>query len=133
MDRLVELNLPGTNPFRELVGFMFTQCDDGKCCAELELRDHHLHSGGVVQGGVAFTMADSTMATALSDTLEPGQFTATIELKMSYLAPVREGVLRCESWIVRRGRRVAFAESKVSAGDTLIATATASFAIIDAK
>lgn len=131
MDRLAELNLPESNPFRNLIGFKFTQCGDGTCCAELEIRNHHLHSGGVVQGGVAFTMADATMATALSDMLEPGQFTATIELKMSYLAPLRDGVLRCESWIVQKGRRVAFMESKVSAADTLIATATASFAIID--
>lgn len=133
MDLASHLNRPNSNPFRELIGFTFTHCEDGKCSAELEIREDHLHGGRVVHGGIAFALVDSTMATGIISTLESGQMTATIELKMSYLAPVREGLLQCDSWIVKKGRTIAFTESKVHVGDKLIATATGSFAIIDPK
>lgn len=127
------LNQPGFNPFADLIGFRFTRCENGECSAEIDVRRDHFHPGGVVHGGVAFALADSAMATGLITTLEGGQTASTIELKISYFAPVREGRMRCDSRIIRRGRRIAFLEAKVYSGDTLVATATASFAIIDLK
>ncbi len=123
----------GLNRFADLVGLRFTECGDGRCSAEVDVRDDLFHPGGVVHGGVAFALADSTMATGLLATLEGGQNASTIELKISFLAPVRGGVMTAESWIVKRGRRIAFAEAKVSCGEILVATATATFAIVDRK
>ena len=125
------LNQKGFNPFAQLIGFKFTKCEEGSCSAEIDVRPDLFHPGKVVHGGVAFALADSTMATGLITTLGPGQTASTIELKVSYLAAVREGTMKCNSWIVRRGRRVAFMESKVYEGERLVATATGTFAIID--
>ena len=133
MSYLEALNRPGFNPFGTLIGIRFTKCEGGECSAMVEVRPEHFHPGRVVHGGVAFALADSTMATGLIATLDGSQTCSTIELKISYLAAVREGTMRCDSWIVRKGRRVAFMESKIYTGETLAATATASFAIIDVK
>jgi acyl-CoA thioesterase len=123
----------GLNRFADLVGLRFTACGEGRCSAEVDVREDLFHPGGIVHGGVAFALADSTMATGLLATLEGAQIASTIELKISFLAPVREGIMLAESWIVKRGRRIAFAEAKVTCGDTLVATATATFAIVDKK
>ena len=104
---------------------------DGNCQTQLDLLEKHQHGGGVVHGGVAFTLADWTMASGLMSTLEEGQACATVELKISYLNPVVEGRLSCRSEMIRRGKRVAFLKSAVTHNDTLVATARATFAIFD--
>lgn len=124
------INAEGVNKFATLLGIEFTDCADGVCTAVLKVRDHHHHSGGVAQGGVAFSLADATMAHALMSALDANEACSTIEMKISYLEAVREGTMDCKGVIVRRGKRVAFMESKVHNGDRLVATATASFAIM---
>jgi acyl-CoA thioesterase len=75
-------------------------------------------------------MVDYSMGGAVMSMLPPGEICATIEIKISYLAGVRGGVLTCETEMIKRGRRVAFLESRVTddAGK-LVATATGSFAV----
>lgn len=117
--------------FAAFVGIELLRCENGESDSMLVIRDELLHGGGVVQGGVPFTMADSGMAMALQTVLEPHQDSATIEVKISYLEAVRSGSLRCEARMVRSGRRVAFLEARITEGDRLVATATGSFAILE--
>ena len=74
-------------------------------------------------------MADTGMAIALHSELEPDERCATIEIKISYLEPVTEGTLTCETTVVRRGRSVAFLESEISQEGEPVARATGSFSI----
>jgi uncharacterized protein (TIGR00369 family) len=69
------------------------------------------------------------MAHAIIAMLDEGMNCSTIELKISYLSSVREGVMRAEGKVLKKGRSVAFVEGTVRCGDKLVATATASFAI----
>ena len=71
-------------------------------------------TGGVLHGGAVYTMVDYSMGGAVMSTLPAGEICATIEIKISYLAGVRGGVLTCETDIIKRGRRVAFLESRVT-------------------
>lgn len=130
-DHAAELNRVGFNPFKDLIGFQFTKCADGVCSCTLEVEERHFHPGGVVQGGVSFTMADASMATCLQTVLEEGEGCSTIEANISYLEPVRSGTLRCEAKVIRRGRRVAFLEARLHEGDRLIATVSGTFAIFN--
>ena len=125
------LNTPGFNRYATMMGIQYEHVEEGLCRCSLEVSDEHFHPGGVVHGGIAFSLADTSMAMALMTTLGSGQQSATIELKISFLAPVRAGTMRCEGKLIRRGRRVAFMESEVRVDENLVATATASFAIID--
>lgn len=129
MPREVPFNQKGFNPFVDFVGCRFTKFEDGNCSSTLEVRGELLNPRGMVHGGVAFAMADSTMATGLMATLDEGQGCSTIEVKISFLKPMRPGTLRCDAQLLRRGKRIAFMESQVFEGDRLVATATGSFAI----
>lgn len=119
-----------TNRFANLIGLRFDHVEDGKCKCSLEVTDDHFHPGGVVHGGIAFSLADSSMAMALISTLDPGYGASTIESKISYLEAVREGVMVSEARIIRRGKRIAFMEAQVTRDGQLVATATATFAIV---
>ena len=85
---------------------------------------------GVFHGGVVYTLVDYSMGGAVQYGLPAGEHCATIEVKISYLAPVREGTLTAEANVIRQGRNIAFVESKVTDGQgRLIATASGSMFI----
>ena len=118
------------NRYASLLGIELLDADKGQGRARLPVHDDLFHSGGIVHGGAAYSLADSTMAMALKSCLEFGEECSTIEMKISYLAPVRKGALSCEARVIRKGARIAFLEADVSTDDRLIATATSTFAIL---
>lgn len=128
-----QINKAGYNAYNSLIGIEFTEWGDGKCSAKLEARKDLFHAGGLVHGGAAFSLADSTMAHALISVMESGQYCSTVELKISYLEAVRDGTLVCTSKVVRRGRRIAFLESEVLNNELVVAKATATFAIMEQR
>ena len=86
---------------------------------------------GVLHGGVIYTMIDYSMGGAIQNSLPAGEHCATIEVKVNYLAPVREGTLTVETEVVKLGRNIAFTESKVRDDqDRLVATASGSMFIV---
>jgi acyl-coenzyme A thioesterase PaaI-like protein len=70
------------------------------------------HSGGVAQGGFVCGWIDAAMAHA-SISLAPEMTPMSLELKVSYFAPVRPGRVVAEGWIERRGRATCFAEGRL--------------------
>lgn len=125
------LNKTGFNRFARLLGIEFVHLEPGRCEAVIDVHEDLFHPGGVVHGGVAFSLADSSMAMALIAGLDDGQGCSTIESKMNYLKAVVEGRMQSEAWIVRKGRRIAFMEAKITHGEDVVATATGTFAIIE--
>ena len=64
-------------------------------------------------------------------TLEPGQFQSTLELKASFLRPVRPGRIRAHGRVIGRRGDIAYIEAELSdSGSALIATASATARVI---
>ena len=118
--------------FANWLGIQFTESGGDAAECVLDVASHHLHAGGVVHGGVAYSMADTAMAMCLLATLDDESQCATIEIKISYLAPVREGRLRCRARTVKKGKRIAFLEAEIHSTDRLIATVSGTFALLTA-
>ena len=119
------------NPYAELVGFTLRlgRRGSGSCSAALDVRPELLNPNGVVHGGALFSMADTVMGAALHTTLAPGEYCATVEIKMHFLQPVSKGKIRCSTRVVQRGRRLAVLESHLSVGRRQVAQALGTFAI----
>lgn len=119
------------NPFAELVGFTLRigRRGSGSAAAAVEVRPELLNPNGVVHGGALFSMADTAMGAALHTTLAPGEFCATVEIKIHFLQPVTKGKIRCRTRLVHRGSRIAVLESHISVGRLQVAQALGTFAI----
>jgi len=117
------------HPFAEHIGMTIESAAAGRSVATLTVAPHHLNPHGVVHGAVLCALADTGMGAALYTALDPGQSCATIEIKLSFLVPVRSGELRCETELLRRGRAIAHLESRVYSGGGLAATASGSYTI----
>jgi len=121
---------PGVGPFADLLGLRRATMADGRCRFEVTVCPGHMNPHGVVHGGVVYTLVDFAMGGAVTSRLAPGERCATLEIKINYLAPVSEGRLAAEAWVVARTARVAVLEARVQAdGDRLVALATGSFYI----
>jgi uncharacterized protein (TIGR00369 family) len=87
---------------------------------------------GVVHGGLLCTLLDSAAGCAVHTRLPAGARYASIEIKVSYLQPVRadQGAIEVLGRALRVGRRVAFAEAHArDANGALVGHATTSIAV----
>lgn len=113
--------------FPRVVGIEFTHLEPGHSVCRLSVTPQLHNPGGVVHGGVHYSMADTGMAFALMRDLDDGQRCTTIEIKVAYYRAVTEGELTCSTRVVSRGRRIAFLQSRITNGDTLVAEATGTY------
>lgn len=122
------------HPFAELIGLKVVNMNAGGSLCTLEVKDElHMNPHGVVHGAVLYALADTGMGAAVYPTLSEGESCTTIEVKMSYIRPAKQGPLRCETRCLNRGRKVAYFESSIYADEKLLAHATGSFAIVAAR
>jgi uncharacterized protein (TIGR00369 family) len=68
------------------------------------------HSGGVVQGGFVTGWIDAAMAHAAIAANGNEVTPMTLEIKVSFFAPVRPGLVIAEGWVERAGRKTCFYE-----------------------
>ncbi|MDI6718507.1 MAG: PaaI family thioesterase [Methanomicrobiales archaeon] len=121
------------NPFFRLMGIEISRIGSGEAELTMRIRPDMANGAGWLQGGIYLSLTDEAMALALYSVLGPGEGVATISESTSFIRGAREGGLIARGRVVRRGRRVAFAEGEVrrEGGDAeLLARTTASFAIL---
>lgn len=120
----------GFNPFADLMGLVVSRPRDGRCRASFLLSAEHLNPNRVAHGGTLYTMADTAMGAAIHSVLERTSACVTIEIKMNYLKPVREGRVSCTAKVIQCGKRIAVVEAEVKNQGMLVAKALGTFAII---
>jgi uncharacterized protein (TIGR00369 family) len=95
---------------------------------------HAYNPIGMVHGGYAATLLDSACGCAVHASLSPTQVYTTLELKVAYHKAVTKdtGLVRAEGRVVTLGRRVAFAEAKLTdVNGKLYASATSTLLVMD--
>ncbi|MEY4577434.1 MAG: hypothetical protein RL701_2137 [Pseudomonadota bacterium] len=96
--------------------------------------DHAYNPIGMVHGGYAATLLDSACGCSVHSRLTAQQGYSTVEIKVAYhKAMTRDtGLVRAEGKVVSMGRKVAFAEGKITdASGRLYASATSTLLVFD--
>jgi len=112
----------------ELINF-----GDGFCELAFEIEDIHKQHLGVVHGGAIATLADHAGWYAAVSKIERGQTCVTIEIKINYLKPAFEEVLRAEANVINRTRKTIFVVIELFDKDKIVAYATATYSVITDK
>ena len=123
--------------FFQLLGLRVEKIDGGYGCVSVSVGERLMHPYMTVHGGVIFTLADTAMSMALMSLIPPGTPFGTIEAKINYLRPVKEGELIAEATVVHQGRSTAVLEAsiynEIDGERTLIARALGTFNIARGK
>lgn len=126
MTAMLDGELPGA-PIAGLLDFRGERVADGEVVFRCRPDESAYNPIGTVHGGLVCTLLDSALGCAVHTTLPAGTGYTSLEIKVSYLRPVRagEGDLLARGWVTRRGRRASFAEGDVrDAQDRVVATAS---------
>lgn len=123
--------LPGP-PIADRMGFTLESVDEGSAVFTCTTDESHANPIGAIHGGLVCTLLDSALGCAAQTTLPAGTGYTSIELKVSYLRPVRAGdTLTCTGRVVKPGRRVVFAEADVQdASGRVVATASGTLLVM---
>jgi acyl-CoA thioesterase len=118
--------------FAQLLGLEFDEISNGRCTASLEVKEHLLNPHGIAHGGVTFSLADSTSGGAALSVLGTPRI-VTQDMQIRYHGPVRPGAIVARAEVVHHGQRTITTQCRVTQNDLLVATVTATFAILSDK
>lgn len=104
---------PLDSPVGALLGFEVGEVGDGEAVLSMEAGRRHANRGGPVQGGILTALADTATAFAFMTTLDAGESTTNVELKVNFLRPVFEDRLEATAAVVERGRTLGLVECDV--------------------
>jgi len=105
------------------LGAHFVEFSPGRLLATMEVREDLVTLMGTLHGGVMAGFVDHVMGCVLYPLMAKGQWAATTEFKLNYLATVKAGELRAESTVVSMGRRSSVVRVEVVNDGRLVCTA----------
>ncbi len=105
---------------------------EGRATLEYHAREEMCHSGGVVQGGFISGWIDAAMAHAAIARNGPDITPMSLELKVSFFAPARPGLVIAEGWVERHGKHTSFYEGHLKSPEGIaLAKATSTILLAD--
>lgn len=100
--------------YLEFLEMRLEDLEPGYARLVLPFRKAMTHSGGVMQGGLITTLADSSIAHATIAALAPDTVTSTtIELKINFIRPATGGSFTSHASLIHLGRRTAVGEAEI--------------------
>jgi acyl-CoA thioesterase len=79
----------------------------------IPFRADFLQSFGVVQGGIIAAAGDAAAGIAFFTLLEPNETLSTVDLKINFLAPIKQSDIFCECRISHKGSLISLGEFEV--------------------
>lgn len=101
------------NHFPRLLGIEIDSITDTSARLSVEITENLLQLAGVMHGGAIATLVDTAVAMAILGACEAHAKFTTVELKVNYLRPLKEGRAVAEARLVQNGRRIIVADCDV--------------------
>lgn len=92
-------------PFNHLLGIQLVEEHGDGVTIEMPIREELLNSNRVVHGGATASLVDAALGIAITQKWK-GRLTSTVEMKLNYLRPAREGKLIARSRFIKTGKTI---------------------------
>lgn len=133
MSKPFPMKMKGFHKFGDLIGFEFSKYEKGYSQCVLKINENHFNPHNVVHGGVLYSMADTGMGVALYSLLKKDELCATVEIKINYFKPVKEGIIICDTKVIHKGKTIGVLESEIMNDEILVAKANGTYSIFKIK
>ncbi|HEY6804456.1 MAG TPA: PaaI family thioesterase [Pyrinomonadaceae bacterium] len=100
-------------PFARLVGIELESAEPGSATMTLQVREELLQNNRVVHGGAIASLIDSVTAFAVIPLLKEDETATTVDLTITYVRPLTEGVVRSTAKVLRAGNRIVALSAEV--------------------
>ncbi|MGD8561037.1 MAG: PaaI family thioesterase [Desulfarculaceae bacterium] len=107
-------------PYFSLLSLTIEDISWGSARLEVDLEHKHIQPWGVVHGGVFAGLADAAAFWAVFSQVEPDVGLVTVEMKINFLAPAKNGRLVGRGRSLKVGRSLGLAETRVEDQDGLL-------------
>lgn len=117
-----------SSPFFDLIGPLWSRRTDRGLEFALAIDDRHVNARGLAHGGVLAALADVALGYATSSSQDPAATLITATLTIDFAGPVERGdTIIATTDVQHVGRRVAFANCYLHAGERRVVRASAVF------
>jgi len=124
-------NVVNRSPYFSLLSMKIKELEWGTSVLEVELEEKHLHPFGYVHGGAVASVMDAATFWSVFPKVRDGMGLTTVEIKVNFLAPVREGKLVAKGRCIRIGRTLALGDATIYDGNgNLLGHGTATMMIV---
>lgn len=89
----------GCAPFERLLQLTIVSAKGGRATLTMPFLVEYAQGAGLMHGGAIATLADTAVVMAIKSVVAPGSHFATIESTISYLYPVKQGVVTARARI----------------------------------
>lgn len=119
---------PRTGPFVDLIGPLYQRRDERGIVLGLFASEKHCNARQRVHGAVLCAILDLALGRNAARAADASTQPVTAALNVQFLAPAaQDDWLEATAQVLRSGRRLAFVEGAVHAGDRRVASASAVF------
>lgn len=115
--------------YLEFLGFKLTDWQEGFVRLEMAVRPEHRNTIGYLHGGVIASLLDIAGAFAGSHKRSEEYVAVTVNLNTSYMAPTTSNTVIAEGELIRKTKKLFFAQARVidPENSRLCATATGTY------
>jgi uncharacterized protein (TIGR00369 family) len=121
-------------PFNMLLGMRLRRVHRDGITVECVVRDELRNSAGLAHGGVAAALADAAVGIAIQAHFKGGRRITTVEMKINYFLPVKEGRMVARSHLLRIGSSLCVGSVELRDDEgRLIGTAIVTYMFLDGR
>lgn len=132
-ERFLAAPSTGAGGLPEYLGIELVRFEPGKLWCRATIRDELITPFGNAHGGVVAGIVDHITGVVLYPLMKRGQWAATTEVKLNYVAPVRAGVVETESTVLAMTNRSAVVRGELYFEGRLVCAAQGTLTIVDPK
>ena len=123
--------LVNRSPYFSLLSMEIKDLEWGNSVLEVALEEKHLQPFGYVHGGAIASVMDAATFWAVFPQVKDGMGLTTVEIKVNFLAPVKEGKLVAKGRCIKIGKTLALGDATIYDGNgNLLGHGTATMMIV---
>ena len=131
--RFLDAGRAGVGGLPDYLGIELVRFAPGRLWCRATLGDELLTPFGNVHGGALAAIIDHVTGVVAYPLMKAGQWAATTEVKLNYVAPVKAGTVEAEATVLAMTNRSAVVRGEIHADGRLAVAAQGTLTIVDPK
>jgi 1,4-dihydroxy-2-naphthoyl-CoA hydrolase len=129
-ERILGTSMGGLQAY---LGIEHVRFEPGRLWCRATVRDEHLAPFGNCHGGVIAGIVDHVTGVVVYPLMTAGQWAATTEVKLNYIAPVQTGVVEAEATVLAMTNRSAVVRGELTYDGKLVCAAQGTLTIVQPR